>query len=551
MKINKVKLNNYRCFKSLDLDFEHCHAIVGENGAGKTAVLEAINIATSSGQPFLNEQDFNNADLGNLSIEVEFDEPFLVRMPDGYTTRDIPCKGMLLKAHRREKAAAGKALSDPFVVEKHAVPIEYAEGGAPPIDVGDTPVHIPLYLIKTAEGYESPRQSSTSKFSFSANRITLQNDTINYPNIFYFDRDREEQAKVGYSSVLQRVVKDLNWRFRKAWDKTDILSKWDAFYDAVISTVENPKTARIIQPIKEKLKRIAGVDFADLELGLLEIEQPFSRAFFSRRESTNQVEQRRFGSGISILLAYFLLDTVSNLSKEEIIFLIDEPELHLHPQLQQSLFKEFRGSAHQTIYTTQSDCLISIAEWRSISRFQPDFNVYPLESDLTQQLEGKNLAEHLDEIKKWHQQRSVFFREDNQIFFSRKCLLVEGPAEVYGIPVLAQKLGSVLEDVTIISANGKSKLPYYQLLCRSFGIPYFTLFDLDGSQPGEGDNKRPKEWADSGAILMFTTSFEELFGVGDRNKTSNLLTLIDGTAPENIPSEIKAAITAIETWSTS
>jgi AAA15 family ATPase/GTPase len=550
MKIERIKVENFRCFKNLDLPIEYCHALVGENGAGKTSILEAINLATSSGQAHLNEQDFNNADLGDLSIEVIFDEPFLIRLPDGYTTQDIPCKSILLKAHRREKAAAGKAFSDSFVTEKFAVPIEYADGHKPDFSAEEADLRIPNSVTKTANGFESPRQTG-SKFKFTSNRLTLQNETINFPNVFYFDRDREEQAKVGYNSVLQKVVKDLNWRYRKGWDQTDVHDKWNQFYNAVISTVETPKSERIIGPIKEKIKRVAGVDFADLELGLLEIEQPFSKAFFSRRDGTNQIDQRRFGSGISILLAYFLLETVSSLSKESTIFLIDEPELHLHPQLQKALFKEFQESKYQTIYTTQSDCFINIATWRSVTRFQKEFLVFPKIEDLNEVLDGKKLVKHLDEIKRWHQHQSIFFREDNQIFFSRKCLLVEGPAELYGIPILAQILRKDLNNITIISCNGKGKIPYYQLLCRSFHIPFFTLFDLDGASENQGDNQRPRDWADTNGLAMFSTSFEKLFGISGDHKTSDLLVKIDSITISDIPAEISTAIAAIETWASS
>lgn len=551
MQITNIKLRNFRCFKELDLNFTHTHALVGENGSGKTAALEAISMVTSSGLPYLNEQDFNNSDEGDILIELTFDESFLSRIPDGYFTRDIPCQSVRLTAHRREKAAAGKALSEPFVIEKYAVPIEYTEQNRPTVPaVVGTILNVPQSITKTESGYESPRKTGSS-FNFTTNRLTLQNEMINFPDVFFFDRDREEQAKVGYNSLLQKVAKDLNWRYRKDWNQSDVENKWNDFYKAVILTVEGPKNTRIIEPIREKMKKIAGVEFANLELGLIDVEQPFSHSFFSLRDGTNQIDQKRLGSGISILLAYFLLDTISKLSKEKIVFLIDEPELHLHPQLQNSLFKEFTGSEFQTIYTTQSDCFVNIAEWQSVSRFQPDFNTAPKEADLEQVVEGKKLSDHLDEIKTWHQHQSIFFREDNQIFFARKCLLVEGPAEKCGLPVLAERLGKPMDGITIISCNGKSKIPNYQLLCKSFGIPFFSLFDLDGKTASDEENKHPYNWANPSARYTFSNSFEGLFGTSKslKHKTSEVLLKIDNIAAEEIPSEITDVLTRIENWS--
>ncbi len=550
MQIESVKIKNFRCFKEAEIDFQLCHALVGENGTGKTSVLEAISLAASSGLSHLSEQDFNNEDVGDLSIEVTFNGPFLNRVPDGYVTQDIPCKSVMFSAHRREKAAPGKALSDPFVIEKFSVPIEYDKSHIPDVATGTASrVTIPIAVSKTANGYESPRKTSSSKFSFTPTRLTLQNEMINFPDVFYFDRDREEQARVGYNSLLQKMAKDLNWRFRKNWNSNDIMGRWDSFYQSVISTVIDSKNDRLIRPIQEKLKSVAGIDFSDLELSLLDIEQPFSKSFFARRGGTNQIEQRRFGSGISILIAYFLLETISKLSKEAVIFLIDEPELHLHPQLQNSLFHGFLDSDIQTIYTTQSDCFINISEWRSVTRFTPQSEILPDHSKLDELIEGQMLAAHLDEIKKWHQHQSIFFREDNQLLFARKCLLVEGPAEKYGLPILAQKLGKCLADVTIISCNGKTKIPYYQLLCKAFLIPFFTLFDLDSGTCDAGDNKRPYSFADPAARFTFTTSFEKVFGLNENDhKTSELLMKLDQIVADDIPQEIKDAFQKIDGW---
>jgi AAA15 family ATPase/GTPase len=516
---------------------------MGVNGTGKTSILEAINLVSSTGMAYLNEQDFNDKDKGDLSIEVFFKEAFLLRVPDGYATQDIPCAGVRLAAHRREKAAGGKAFSEPFVTEKHAIPCIYTSptqiSGIDKLDG-----NIPQSINKTAKGYESPRKTGKT-FEFTDKRLSLQNDLVNFPDVFYFDRDREEQARVGFNSLLTKVAKDLNWRYRKEWDQAEIKDKWEAFYNLVISIVEKPKAERIIKPIQDKMKAVTGLDFSNLELSLLDLEQPFAKAFFSRRNNTNQIEQKRLGSGISILLAYFLLEISSNLSKDEIILLIDEPELHLHPQLQQSLFKEFQDSKSQVIYTTQSDCFVSIADWKNISRFSFEGGVVPKDKGLVDTLEGKTISQHLDEIREFHKHKSIFFREDNQIFFSDKCLLVEGPVEKYGIPVIANLLSKELGNVTVISCNGKSKIPYYQLLCKAFEIPYFTLFDLDNKKENENDNARPFNWAEKIACFTFKMSFEKIFG---DCSGSNLLIKIDALKKEEVPDEINKAITKIAEW---
>lgn len=554
MKITRVRIENFRGHKNTELDFADHHVLVGENGSGKTAVLEAINYATSSFylSSRLDEQDFNNADTDPIRITVEFDKPFVVKIPDGYTHQMLLAKSVELNAKRREKAAPGRAFSDPFVVSHLCHPITYQEKSE--INAISLPDEVslndlPWSVNKTDQGFAIGRKSGTAK-DVRPDSISLANDLMGFPSVFYFDRLRERETKTGFNSLFSKMAKDLNWRYRKGWVPEVAKKNWDAYYESVISIVEDPKKSKILAPLRKQLSNFLGKDFHELEISLLNIEQPFAKGFLSFRDGLNQVDLEGAGSGISMLVALMLLEQVSGRAGDDLVLLIDEPELHLHPQLQLKLADHLCQTSAQTIVTTHSSLFVDLGNWKSISRMTRKEN-YPKKEKLLEKLGLKTIAEHLDDIPKYWYHQTAFSSNDADLFFARNVLLVEGPVEKYGLPKLAKVMEKQFENLTIISCDGKGKIPHYATICHAFAIPTFVLFDLDNQSETGPENARVLESSGNFPIQHFKSSFEDLLGVGSNaeHKASKALRRIDEMqTKEAIPKEIKAVINKISSW---
>lgn len=557
MKISRVKIENFRGHGNTELEFADHHVLVGENGSGKTAVLEAINYATSSYYlaSRLDEQDFNNADTDSIKIRVEFDKPFVVKIPDGYIHQALLAQSVELNAKRREKAAPSKVFSDPFVVSHLCSPITYKD--KPEINGISLPEGVsfndlPWSVVKTDEGFAIGRKSGTAK-DVRRDSVSLANDLIGFPNVFYFDRLRERETKSGFNSLFSKIAKDLNWRYRKGWSQEQAKEKWDAYYESIINIVEGPKKSKILSPLRKQLSEFLGKDFESLEISLLNIEQPFAKGFLSFREGSNQIDLEGAGSGISMLVALMLLEQVSERAGDDLILLIDEPELHLHPQLQLKLSDHLCKSPAQTVVTTHSPLFVDLGNWKSISRMTWK-QQYPKQEKLAEKLGPKTIAEHLNDIPKYGYHQTAFTSNDSDIFFARKVLLVEGPVEKYGLPKLAMVLGVHFDQTSIISCDGKEKIPHYATICHAFAIPAFVLFDLDGKSETETENERILAACGEFPVQIFKSSFEHLLGVGGdvKHKASKALKKIDEMqTKDSIPKEIQVAIAAIGKWSNS
>ena len=555
MKIVKVKLRNFRVFDDETIiEFstkKNFVTLVGENGTGKTSVLEAINLATSFGfvEGRIKEDDFYNPDK-DIEIEVELDNFFFVNIPDGWQTRRVPSKTIKCTIKHREKGSPGKAFSAPYIVEQKVVPYVYDDRNE---ISSDNDNKIVKAVRKEGDKYKFVRENN-KEIPISPNNLLIQNNLSNFPNIFYFSKNREQSLKRGYATVFQKIVDELNWRFLKKYkeeNRSQYIDLWNRIYSIIISKVLDPKQEKIIEPLQEKLKNILGDVYKDLEISLFHLRQPFNQAFFSLRTDDKQIGLTNFGSGELFIIAFYFLKLTSELSKEQIIFLIDEPEMHLHPQLQESLFEEFKETPYQIIYTTHSNLMIDIGEWQSIKRFAKEENkiiIYPNEINLSEEVEGREIREHLNEIKKYYQHQTIFKKENNHLFFAKKCLLVEGPAEKYGLPVIAKKFNKSLNNLTTIMCEGKTKIPHYQLLCKSFGIPYFVVFDEDNDKAEKKPeiNELIKRLSQNSLYFSFINNFEKEFGIGGEHKTSKVLEKINNISSNEIPETVKDLLTKLE-----
>lgn len=79
MKINCIKIENFRGYKSLDLDLDPSfNLIIGDNGSGKTALLEALTVAM--GSFFLGIRNVNSRGIYKKDIHIatnNFGEEYL------------------------------------------------------------------------------------------------------------------------------------------------------------------------------------------------------------------------------------------------------------------------------------------------------------------------------------------------------------------------------------------------------------------------------------------------------------------------------------------
>lgn len=350
MYIKKITIQNFRGIKELkNFELKNLSLLVGENGTSKTSILEAINFCLSpyflSGR--IKHTDFYKGGDVEIKIILEFNETFKVFLPDGYTKQEVLCDKICLEINKRDRAAPKKAFSDIVVVSHYVLPNREKDN---------------------EKGWEITRKSG-SKFQFDERQLSFPLESEGLLKSFYFPKNREKQLYKGFNSSISSVLDDFNWRFNKEVRKAESSETFSGekfttqkynFEAGILEKIDESSQKKTFQALNEKLEKIG---LPQANLSLIDGNAPFEGAFLSQKLDSLDLQISKLGSGVEMVFSLLFLETMAEISKESILILIDEPELHLHPSLQNNFIdhiistfnkNQFLLSTHSPLFVKQT-----------------------------------------------------------------------------------------------------------------------------------------------------------------------------------------------------
>ena len=143
------------------------------------------------------------------------------------------------------------------------------------------------------------------------------------------------------------------------------------------------------------------------------------------------------------------------------LLLVEEPEAHLHPQLQELVHSFFEMNSNkdnvQVIYTSHSPTLVSrIGIDKIVLLFENQHRIgcLPLSESNLNDKDKYFLERYLDATK-------------SQMLFSKGIIFVEGICEALILPCLAKMINRPIDKyaVTVVNIDGVSFEPFSKLLC--------------------------------------------------------------------------------------
>lgn len=568
MKINKLKIKNWRSIIDEEIQFQDLIILIGQNNHGKSNVLSSILFFF--GEIKIQQLDFNK-DSDEIFVEIEFSD---LNETEKITFQKYVSSENTITVRKTAKKDLNLSYNG-FIQE----PIEdwLKESNIAKFIKKETAEKLPLkqYL---------PVAGRITKTDF----ITAQQDYIkaNFDKI-KFDYKLEETNFLGATNVAKGIFGDLFFipSIKNASDELN--PKGNSFfgqlYTKVINRISenNPEfidaKKRIIElsKILNKTDKNGGInkdrpkELTSLE-GLLDdelkswdtkidiqitppnVEDIFKVGANVSLDDGIKTDITRKGHGLQRALIFALIKAWAKVLKSEreeedknessnrkasksTYFIFEEPELFLHPQAQKELFASLVNLSNeesQVVLCTHSSSFLDLNYHKSICIVKKDnieigTKVLQFTNDIFEKTEDKkqfNLSYWINP-------------ERSELFFAKKVILVEGQTDKTILPMLAKDLDIFRYDFTIIDCGSKDSIPLYINLLNKFKIKYCVVYDKDHQK---NKNQQAIDTADKitkiiedtteksyGKTVVLENDIEEELGMNDKVKRNKAYAAIN------------------------
>ena len=491
MRLSKLKLMNYRCFGSEEqiILFDNLTTFIGNNSAGKTATLSALNcmFSENSSDRILQRSDFH------LPKEMA---------PDEMESQDLYVEAVFEFEELKTGDNGGE----------YVIPIFFQHF------VVDNPGELPYLRIRLDATWEKSNTiegSIDSKISYITCpeaaeiedncRIPAARRDLDKIRVVYIPavRDPSRQLKNASGTMMYQIMNSINWSEKtKENVKTKIKELNEQF-------AEEKGVSMFGASLAEQWKAYDSDDrysTASLRFNSTDIETSVRKTevVFEPTETGKEYTIDQMGDGLRSLFYISLVDSILDVEgkmQKEIesdpentsfsrrppiltIVALEEPENHIAPHLLGKLVENLSNIAGksnaQAIMTSHSPAIVKRIDPENLRYFRMDKDLLASKVRRITLPEEESAQDQYKYIKE-------AVRAYPELYFAKLVILGEGDSEEIILPKYWEAVnGSVdVGGISVVPLGGRHVNHFWRLL-NDLQIPHITLLDLDREREGGG-----------------------------------------------------------------
>lgn len=536
MKIKKIEVTNFRLLEKIICTLEDdITLIVGKNNTGKTSFFEAIKLATSTDGKFIFE-DFSQSTYAVFKSSFN---KYLESKKEGITEEN---QEELEKQLLAEIPKIKINFEIEYNKDNNESLVELSEFITDLEDSrNDATICIsfePKNTLKVFHSFENREDKSIDIIKYLQQNIKFLYDTVCYA----IDKESDYKRKIedSFKTKIQKVMLFENIKAMRILD--DINGDSNNALSLGFSNYykQRDKTSnQDVKDLEDKLKTVSGelkikyekvLESIMLKLGRFGAKTRISiptitidSKFDSEKVIKNNIQylylqnevnlpESYNGLGYSNLI-YMILELESFIekfknSKEEkfsnfLVILIEEPEAHMHPQMQQVFIsqvsevlkdaKNDTGIQIQVIITTHSSHILSESgietelgfnRIRYFNRLETESGGYKITNQDFNNLKIK------DDKRTFRFLRQYLTLHKSDLFFADKVILVEGTTERMLLPQMIKKSAKSLcnEYVSILEVGGAYAHSFKEML-EFINVRTLIITDIDSAHKHTKEGK--------------------------------------------------------------